>query len=363
MKICLINNLYAPYNHGGAEKVCAQMAKDFKSQNNEVFIITTKPKHPNLEKNVSDNIYYINSEFYNLKDKSIPSRLFWHLGNIFSFKKYFRVLNILIQEKPDLIISHNLMGVGFMAAKAISKSNVKHHHFLHDIQLLHPSGLIIYGKEQKLKQLPAKLYRFFTRKMINSPELVISPSAWLIKEHQKFNFFKDSKIEIRKFSTMFLKNIDNENAKNTNNLLKDSDINNEKIKKLLFAGQIESHKGIIFLITAFLNLASSDMTLKIAGSGSLLSDAKNLARNDKRISFFGILNQTELSDIMNNSDALIVPSLCYENSPLIINEAKSLNLKVIASNIGGISESISKIVFFSPFSKVTTGIQPSSFLA
>ncbi|HZJ41855.1 MAG TPA: glycosyltransferase, partial [Patescibacteria group bacterium] len=176
MKICLINNLYTPYNHGGAEKVCAQMAKDYKSQNNEVFIITTKPKHPNLEKNVSDNIYYINSEFYNLKDKSIPSRLFWHLGNIFSFKKYFRVLNILIQEKPDLIISHNLMGVGFMAAKAISKSNVKHHHFLHDIQLLHPSGLIIYGKEQKLKQLPAKLYRFFTRKMINSPELVISPS-------------------------------------------------------------------------------------------------------------------------------------------------------------------------------------------
>ena len=341
MKICLINNLFAPYNRGGAEKVCAQMAQDFKSQNNEVFIISSKPKLPNLKKSADDNIYYLNSEFYNLEDKSIPQRLVWHFKNIFSFKKSRQVLAILKQEKPDLIISHNLMGLGFMTVRAIRKSGIKHYHFLHDIQLLHPSGLIIFGEEQKMKQLPAKLYRFFTKRIMKSPDLVISPSNWLVREHRKYGFFKNSAIEIRKFSDIF---INNEPAVNTND--------NSEVKHLLFAGQIESHKGIIFLIEAFLNLASSDMTLKIAGHGSLLQKAKELGVNDKRISFLGNLTKTELLKEMRDSQALIVPSLCYENSPLIIAEAKNVGLRVIASQIGGIPEALSNTdLLFKPGSE------------
>jgi glycosyltransferase involved in cell wall biosynthesis len=326
MKICLINNLYPPYERGGAEKVSAQMVKNLKAENHNVFIITTKPKFPDLKKNENDKIFYIKSDFFNLGKKSIFIKFFWHLKNLFSFYQYKKILEILNKEKPDLVISHNLIGLGFLTTQAIKLSGAKHHHFLHDIQLLHPSGLIILGKEQKINYLPAKLYRFFTKKIMGSPDLIISPSYWLLKEHQKRGFFPSSKIEIRPFA----QNTIAKTAKKKN------------IKKLLFAGQIEKHKGVIFLINAFKNLAAKDMILQIAGNGNLLEKAKKIAKEDKRIIFLGNLNKQQLNQIMMQSDALVVPSLCYENSPLIITEAKEAGLKIIASNLGGIPETISE---------------------
>ena len=39
-----------------------------------------------------------------------------------------------------------------------------------------------------------------------------------------------------------------------------------------------------------------------------------------------------------NSDCLLAPSLCYENSPTVIYEAASCNLNFIFANLGGASE-------------------------
>ena len=45
---------------------------------------------------------------------------------------------------------------------------------------------------------------------------------------------------------------------------------------------------------------------------------------------------------MQENNLLIVPSLCYENSPVVIFEAMGQGLPVLASNIGGIPEIIKK---------------------
>ena len=39
-----------------------------------------------------------------------------------------------------------------------------------------------------------------------------------------------------------------------------------------------------------------------------------------------------------SADTLLVPSLCYENTPTVITEAHSHGLRVVASLIGGIPE-------------------------
>ena len=49
----------------------------------------------------------------------------------------------------------------------------------------------------------------------------------------------------------------------------------------------------------------------------------------------------QILEIMAKADCLIVPSLCYENSPTVIYEAAYNNLPVLAANIGGISELLS----------------------
>ena len=327
MKICLINNLFPPYSRGGAEKVAYQMAHDL-SLDNDIFIITSKPKTPELGSNQEFKTFYLKSSFYNIGKKNVLIRLFWHFKNIFSFSWYHQILKILEEQKPDLVITHNLMGIGFMTSQAIKLSGARHHHFLHDIQLLHPSGLMMYNKENKLDNLAAKLYQFLTRKIISSPHLIISPSIWLLQEHKKRNFFPSSETKIQPFTN--------------NNTIKETNHYKKELTKLLFAGQVESHKGIIFLLNSFLQLATPNMILKIAGSGTLLEKAKKIAKDDKRIIFLGNLNKQELEKEMKQSDALIVPSLCYENSPLIISEARNLGLLVIASRIGGIPEAIGK---------------------
>ena len=67
---------------------------------------------------------------------------------------------------------------------------IKHVHILHDIQLIHPSGLMFYGQEEKIEKWSIKIYLKITRFLFSSPDYVISPSKWLLHMHDKNNFFK-----------------------------------------------------------------------------------------------------------------------------------------------------------------------------
>ena len=60
------------------------------------------------------------------------------------------------------------MGFGWLSFKTIRETGVKHHHILHDLQLLHPSGLMFLVKK-KIELHLAKLYQKLTRKLTQSP--------------------------------------------------------------------------------------------------------------------------------------------------------------------------------------------------
>jgi glycosyltransferase involved in cell wall biosynthesis len=332
MKICLLNNLYKPYNRGGAENVVAAMLKSYQNAGHEIFLISTRPQNPDRGQNNDCRTFYIPSEFYNLNQKSKALHLFWHIYNLFATKKYHALKKILQAEKPDLVVSHNLLGLDFKTARAIYELKITHHHFLHDIQLLHPSGLIIYGQENIVNSFSAQLYQKITRFFLGSPDLIISPSRWLLDEHLKRGFFKKSKTEIKRLEDILDIKLPEVTTRATIT----------PFKKLLFIGQIEKHKGILFLLEAFKKLANQEMTLTIGGDGALLESIRALTKNDQRIHILGRLSKTELKNAFQEADALIMPSLCYENYPLIIIEARQAELPVIASNLGGIPEAVGK---------------------
>lgn len=328
MKIAIINNLYKPYQKGGAEKVCEKIISDLQDQNIPVFVITTKPK--NLFKtNTEPKTYYLNSNYYNLEKKSLLYRLFWQIGNFYNFNQSKKLIEILKEERPTLVLTNNLMGIGWKTFKIIKKLNIKHHHILHDIQLIHPSGLIFFGKEKKINSIIAKIYQKLIKKIIGSPDLIISPSNWLIQEHLKRNYFPNSQNKIQKNPRPF-SNIDNLRS---DNIKKDKEIIN-----FLFIGQMAQHKGIIFLINTFKKINNSNIRLTIIGDGPLLEKVKLISQNDKRIKILGRKNKEEIALELQKSDGLIVPSNCYENSPTVIYEAQAFSLPIIASNLGGIPE-------------------------
>lgn len=331
MKIALMNNLYHPYNKGGAEFIVQMCYEELQRRNIEVVIITTKPyfKYSEAEQ---DNIYYLNSFYYYLNKIPLLLRWCWHLGDTLSFKKYFHIKKILKQENIDLVITHNLKGLGLLTPIAIKKNNAKHIHTLHDIQLLHPSGLMIHGKEKMLENWMSKLYQRINARLFRPCDIVISPSYWLLDLHKDKGFFPKSK----------KRRILNPPPSTPKKIPVNSGSGRGEFN-FIYAGQIESQKGIFFLIKTFkehLRLSpSSKAKLIIVGGGSQLQKIRRKEVSD-RIIFQGKLNRENTIDSMNESDCLIVPSLCYENSPTVIYEAASLGLPVIASRIGGVPELI-----------------------
>lgn len=108
---------------------------------------------------------------------------------------------------------------------------------------------------------------------------------------------------------------------------------------LLFVGRLSKEKGIDVLLKALVPLGGYH--LSIAGSGAerefLEHQSKELGISND-ISFLGNVQWGEpLFELMGKSDLLILPSYS-EGLPLVILEAMSFGVPVIASNVGGIPE-------------------------
>ena len=370
MKICLINNLYKPYAKGGAERIVELQAEGLIKAGYEVFIISTKPLFKSQKSKVkSQKLYYLPGLYYNLNKIPKILRLPWHLLDIFDVGNYFRIKSILKKKKPDVVITHNLKGLSYLIPNVIKCLKIKHIHVLHDAQLLHPSGLILCGREKQLKSFPAKLYISLCRWLFNSPEIVISPSKWLIKLHEEKNFFSHSEKIIlpNPIPDILIPSIHptphpltpspkQEMGKTTGSLsylgegrgdvfLNERGVN--EVFRFLYVGQIEKHKGILFLIKSLSilcqNFSRCDFELVIAGTGSKLKKARQLAKTNQYIKLLGWKDKEEVKELMKSANCLIVPSLCYENSPTVIYEAAASGLPIIAARLGGIPELVHKL--------------------
>ena len=105
-----------------------------------------------------------------------------------------------------------------------------------------------------------------------------------------------------------------------------------------YLGRVIPVKGIGFLIDSFNEIDHSIAELNIYGN--LPNSANYLKKrcSNTAIHFKGGYNYNEISKVLSEIDVLIVPSIWYENSPLVIHEAFIAKIPIIASNIGGIAE-------------------------
>lgn len=334
MKICLVNNLLAPWSRGGAEKVIDTLAQAIKDDGHEVVFVSTKPIKAVTPEIQKPRHYYLESFYHDLNKRSSLFKLAWHFLAFFNQARQRELKNILIKETPDLIITNNLVGIGFGLGGLAQSLKIKHLHVLHDIQLLHPTGLMLYGRVGDLATAPAKIYQHLTRIKLGRPQAVIAPSRWLMAEHTKRGFFTNSQQAIIHNPAGSLPIIAH---KQTTECL------------FLFVGQIEEHKGIRLMLSAwtdFITRTKAEAKLTIAGDGSLLESLKLL--KTPQVEFVGRLQGKDLSEAYARATCLVVPSLCYENSPTVIYEATQFNLPVIASNLGGTKELLNQDYLFKP---------------
>lgn len=332
MKICVINSLYAPDTRGGAERIVEQSVELLRAAGHEVFVVATKAQVHYEE----DGVYRLSSSnlgsFYNYTNKPLWLRLLWLGIDLINPFPALAVKKILKKEQPDVVHTHNMRGLSYRLPRIIKKLGIKHIHTLHDIQYAYPMGLLIKGEEKSFINtfFLRTWYEKFCKALLGNPDVVISPSQWLMDFYVQKGFFAKSQKEI----------LNNPMSLSSDSVKKTSG----ETMNILFIGQMETHKGVFTLLEAFkqLNQKSSVLNLKLIGPGSQLKNVREVSKDDSRIQVLGGLPNNEVMKHLEESDIFVMPTLTYENQPTVILEAFSRGVPVIASNLGGIPELITE---------------------
>lgn len=333
VKIGLVSNLYPPVARGGAEQIAHRVAHELLARGHEVFVVSTtkdwRPR-PAVSESYVERIYRFRPwNFYHPLDdyrQPFAVRAAWHLLDTFSRHPAKALGMVLDAEKPDVVITHNLKGLGMQTVGAIRAWGIHHIHTIHDVQLSIPSGLLTYGEEQSFLN-DSFLQRWYEKQMrsiVGSPEVIVSPSRFLAEFYRARGFFPHSRVEVIPNPTPNV-------AVAARGARKGGPL------RLLFAGQLERHKGVKFLLEA-LGDCDSPCELHVAGEGTLTGYVRGFAERDPRVTYHGFCSLENLMKLFVLSDAVVVPSLCYENSPTVIYESFAAGVPVVAADIGGVGE-------------------------
>jgi len=110
-----------------------------------------------------------------------------------------------------------------------------------------------------------------------------------------------------------------------------------------YIGTLSEHKGVHLLVKALRSLPDHEpIEVKIYGKTvdypEYAEELRRIAGDDPRITFCGTFPNDRIGDIFAGLDVLVVPSIWYENTPLVIYSAHAAGCPVIAANLGGMAE-------------------------
>jgi glycosyltransferase involved in cell wall biosynthesis len=333
MRILIVNNLYPPYSRGGAETAVVNEAQTLAKEGHDVAVLTTAPFKGWRSLELSEwkeegvtvyRFFPLNLFWYRNDHKhSALVRALWYAGNLWGWHPVSIFEKAVKLFKPDAVHLHNINGMSYRYPKACDRLKVKTVFTAHAVHYAVPSGVISRVKETPK---PFGLFAWLLRRMLRTEAVVTAPSRWLLDFYVSRGFFKGQKTSVI-----------------PNPLPASAAFGGETPKarpvRFLYVGQLEAYKGLNMMLAALSKLPKDiPWQIDIAGDGSLMGELRK--QRDQHVSIRGKLAPEEVSRAYAQSTALIMPSLCEENAPMVIAEAQSHGLPVIASAIGGIPEMI-----------------------
>jgi len=339
MRIAILSNSYPPHARGGSGQIAKLQADWLSAQGNDVCVWVPAPFSAEPKNQQVKTFKPQTSIPFSALAKSNPlSRLVFHIEDI---GPNAELVEDIRSFKPNVLLTHNLTGCGWGTADILRKTGIRWVHILHDVQMAEPSGQILSQETfPKLRLLWRKYWSKKRSKAFGTPDVVVSPSGWLLSFHKQFNLFQNSQ-------TVVIPNpLPAENSEpstaGTNTPGSDSGLQ----RTILYVGRVSKDKGVDMLIQAWKELKSLfesesspfDLQLKIIGTGAYLNDIKNL--NDPTILCMGALEHAELAKHYASASLFVFPSLLMENQPTVLLEAMSAGVNIVASDVGGVGETL-----------------------
>lgn len=103
----------------------------------------------------------------------------------------------------------------------------------------------------------------------------------------------------------------------------------------LYVGRLSPEKGIATLVSAWERIGDR-LPIKIVGDGPEAGRVRDAARQFSGIEFLGAEPRARVLSLFKEASVLVIPSICYENFPLVAAEAFATGTPVLASEIGSL---------------------------
>lgn len=330
--ILVVNCFYYPSSFGGATIVVEELNKRLYSNSIYEFITFTIGVSNNKElfgkviryEAFNQNVfaYYVDKLKHNSNSNNDS-----HLLEAFE--------NVLINLKPELVHFHSIQGMGDEMLNVCSKHNIKNIVTCHDFwwftekQFLTTSdfkndnineSIIDYlSNEQSITVLNRK-------KSLKNSDLILAPSLFMNEILLQLNF-KNTKL-------------------NKNGVKKPINFEKSNKNKAVIFGYLGGKseiKGYNFIVEAFKKIQSEEIKLVIVDNTTTLGFSSFSPKDFDGIPNFEIIpsfKQEQMNDFYSKIDVLLYPSLAIESFGLAPREALVRNIKVIATDLGGLSEDL-----------------------
>lgn len=319
MRILVIHNFYKHF--GGEDSVVKSQIELLSKKGNDVYLYSKDSKNIN------------------------PKDFFKVVKNSYSSKSSISDLErILVDFKPDIAHIHNvypLISTGIY--KYLSNKKVPIIQTVHNFRFMCPNGLMFRNNNTCTECLEKNsFYKCTFNKCYRNSYIQSFWYSNLISSSFKkgaFNYINKF-IVLNKFThdLMIKKGYPKEKIELLYNSIDNSLItpNYSKEDYFLYLGRLSSEKGIQTLLDAF--AALPNYKLIIAGNGDLADHVKNFIKDNNlnNISFIGFIDGSQKYYLISKALALIIPSVNFENLPVVLLESLACGTSLIVSDIGGL---------------------------
>ncbi|WP_137168120.1 glycosyltransferase family 4 protein [Salinimonas lutimaris] len=347
-RILIMSHGHPEINKGGAEVAAYNMYKELERAGQDVYFVARTAQTPHggaafSTRNTSREILFHTTMDDGFLFSNLKTRHIW---------QEFRDLLQLI--KPDVVHLHHYFLFGIEVLQEIkhtlpeAKVVLTLHEFL---AICHNKGLMV-KTDGKLcyKASPRDCHGCFPEKqpgdfffrekylkaLFQNVDHFVSPSHFLKQRYVDWGL-QDHQISVI------------ENGQPITPCAQKSEQSSGRVH-LAFFGQINPYKGIDVLLKALSILPDSvakKVSVDIYGANldkqdsSYQKQVKKLLKKVRHlVSFHGAYESHEMPDLLAGADWAIVPSVWWENSPMVIQEAFSAGVPLIVSNIGGMKEKV-----------------------
>jgi glycosyltransferase involved in cell wall biosynthesis len=368
MKILFLIHQFYPTCQYGAETYAYHLGQGLQERGHQVHIFHREnhiarrfqPGEKLQEEDIDVDGLTVHRVFLNPR-YSLDRGAFFHFLTTFYNPSIERAFAQYVDDlRPDLVHVHHLLYLSGGLIPITRQRGIPVMGTLHDFwyfcsnaQLLRPGGQLcdknpgrvycgacmkaLYGGRIPDLVLPLA-GPFFTwqerylRRAMSQADVLISPSQFLLERHIQAGYPREKLV--------FLENSFPSVAAQARVPIRETGLP----LQIAYIGSLTRHKGVHVLIEAFRQIPSELASLDVYGSPDAFPKysawLQELAVGRPNIRFRGAFEHHLIEQVLRGVDLLIVPSLWYENSPVVIQEALTAGIPVIGSRIGALPEKV-----------------------